>query len=304
MIPLRDDQPSSRRPVMTMALIAVNVALFVYELVLGERLEPFLMQSAFVPAKLFGGGGAPGGDLQVDNALLSMFLHGGWAHIGGNMLFLWIFGDNVEDRLGHLRFTVFYLLCGFLASYAHAFANPHSALPAVGASGAIAGVLGRVLVPVSASARADRRGAGVLRVDRRGAGARLPADLVLAAADLGDGGGRADERGDAGGGRGVLGAHRRVRGGADPAAVAWRAAAAAAAVDRAATVGVSGVAREGVVARGRCGRRAPRVPASVGIPPVLAEDGCARAGALRPAPAPPGTRTGPSAGSRVIAASR
>ncbi len=145
MIPLRDDQPSSRRPVMTMALIAVNVALFVYELVLGERLEPFLMQSAFVPAKLFGGGGAPGGDLQVDNALLSMFLHGGWAHIGGNMLFLWIFGDNVEDRLGHLRFTVFYLLCGFLASYAHAFANPHSALPAVGASGAIAGVLGAYL---------------------------------------------------------------------------------------------------------------------------------------------------------------
>ena len=145
MIPLRDDQPSSRRPVMTMALIAINVALFVYELVLGERLEPFLMQAAFVPAKLFGGAGAPGGDLQVDNALLSMFLHGGWAHIGGNMLFLWIFGDNVEDRLGHSRFTVFYLLCGFIASYAHAFANPHSGMPAVGASGAIAGVLGAYL---------------------------------------------------------------------------------------------------------------------------------------------------------------
>jgi len=144
-IPLRDDQPSSRRPVMTMALIAINVALFVYELVLGERLEPFLMQAAFVPAKLFGGAGAAGGDLQVDNALLSMFLHGGWAHIGGNMLFLWIFGDNVEDRLGHFRFTLFYLLCGFIASYAHAFANPHSGMPAVGASGAIAGVLGAYL---------------------------------------------------------------------------------------------------------------------------------------------------------------
>ncbi|HET9766096.1 MAG TPA: rhomboid family intramembrane serine protease [Thermoanaerobaculia bacterium] len=145
MIPLRDDQPSSRRPVVTIALIAVNVALFLYELVLGERLEPFLMQAAFVPAKLFGGGGVPGGDLQVDNALLSMFLHGGWAHIGGNMLFLWIFGDNVEDRLGHFRFTVFYLACGFIASYAHAFANPHSGMPAVGASGAIAGVLGAYL---------------------------------------------------------------------------------------------------------------------------------------------------------------
>jgi len=144
-IPLRDDQPSGIRPLVTMALIAVNVALFLYELLLGERLEPFLMQAAFVPARLFGGDGAPGGDLQVDNALLSMFLHGGWAHIGGNMLFLWIFGDNVEDRLGHVRFAIFYLLCGFLASYAHAFANPHSPMPAVGASGAIAGVLGAYL---------------------------------------------------------------------------------------------------------------------------------------------------------------
>jgi membrane associated rhomboid family serine protease len=144
-IPLRDDQPSSQRPLVTMALIAVNVVLFLYELMLGERLEPFLMQAAFVPARLFGGGGVAGGDLQVDNALLSMFLHGGWAHIGGNMLFLWIFGDNVEDRLGHVRFAVFYLACGFIASYAHALANPHSAMPAVGASGAIAGVLGAYL---------------------------------------------------------------------------------------------------------------------------------------------------------------
>ena len=145
MIPLRDDQPSSQRPLITWALIAVNVALFLYELMLGERLEPFLMHAAFVPARLFGGGGLHGGDLQVDNALLSMFLHGGWAHIGGNMLFLWIFGDNVEDRLGHVRFAIFYLLCGFIASYAHAFANPHSGMPAVGASGAIAGVLGAYL---------------------------------------------------------------------------------------------------------------------------------------------------------------
>ena len=145
MIPLRDDVPSQRRPVVTIVLVVLNVVAFVYELMLGPRLEPFLMQAAFVPARLFGGGGAPGGDLQVDNALLSMFLHGGWAHIGGNMLFLWIFGDNVEDRLGHLRFGIFYLLCGFVASYAHAFANPHSPVPAVGASGAIAGVLGAYL---------------------------------------------------------------------------------------------------------------------------------------------------------------
>jgi membrane associated rhomboid family serine protease len=144
MIPLRDDNPSSIRPLVTLGLIGINVVVFLYELMLGERLEPFLMQAAFVPAKLFGGGGA-GGDLQIDNALLSMFLHGGWAHIGGNMLFLWIFGDNVEDRLGHVRFLIFYLLCGYFASYAHAFANPHSPMPAVGASGAIAGVLGAYL---------------------------------------------------------------------------------------------------------------------------------------------------------------
>jgi membrane associated rhomboid family serine protease len=144
-IPLRDDQPSHVRPVVTTALIAINVLVFVYELMLGDRLEPFLMQAAFVPAKLFGGGGSPGGDLQVDNALLSMLLHGGWAHIGGNMLFLWIFGDNVEDRLGHVRFLIFYLACGYAAAYAHGFANPHSPMPAVGASGAIAGVLGAYL---------------------------------------------------------------------------------------------------------------------------------------------------------------
>jgi rhomboid family protein len=145
MIPIRDDQPSQGRPLMTIALIVVNVLMFLYELMLGERLEPFLMQAAFIPAKLFGGGGAPGGDLQLDNALLSMFLHGGWAHIGGNMLFLWIFGDNVEDRLGKIRFLIFYLGCGYVAAYAQSFASPHSTVPTVGASGAIAGVLGAYL---------------------------------------------------------------------------------------------------------------------------------------------------------------
>ena len=146
MIPLRDDQPSSQRPLMTWALIAINVALFLYELMLGERLEPFLMQAAFVPARLFGGGGVHGGDLQVDNALLSMFLHGGWAHIGGNMLFLWIFGDNVEDRFGHVKFLIFYLLCGIAATFAQYYVSPSSNIPNVGASGAIAGVLGAYIL--------------------------------------------------------------------------------------------------------------------------------------------------------------
>jgi len=145
MIPLRDENPSHLRPVVTVALILANVAFFVYELSLGARLQEFLMGSAFVPARMFDGGAAGGGELQLGGALLSMFLHGGWAHIGGNMLFLWIFGDNVEDRLGHLRFLVFYLACGFAATYAQAFAQPELAVPTVGASGAIAGVLGAYL---------------------------------------------------------------------------------------------------------------------------------------------------------------
>ena len=147
MIPLRDDQPSRIKPAVTVTLIAVNALFFFYELSLGvERLQQFLMGSAFVPARLFGGPPFGGdGELQLGGALLSMFLHGGWAHILGNMLFLWIFGDNVEDRLGHVRFLVFYLGCGFLATYAQAFAQPALAVPTVGASGAIAGVLGAYL---------------------------------------------------------------------------------------------------------------------------------------------------------------
>ena len=81
----------------------------------------------------------------VETALVSMFLHGGWAHFLGNMLFLWIFGDNVEDRLGHVRYLIFYLLAGFAATFAHLWFNPHSAMPAIGASGAISGVLGAYL---------------------------------------------------------------------------------------------------------------------------------------------------------------
>jgi membrane associated rhomboid family serine protease len=145
MIPLRDENPSHRRPVVTVALILINLAFFAYELSLGPGLQDFLMGSAFVPARLFGDGHGGVGELQLAGALLSMFLHGGWAHIGGNMLFLWIFGDNVEDRLGHLRFAVFYLACGFAATYAQAFAQPELAVPTVGASGAIAGVLGAYL---------------------------------------------------------------------------------------------------------------------------------------------------------------
>jgi rhomboid family protein len=147
LIPLRDLLPSRRRPVVTVALIAVNLLVFFYELTLGPALPRFLMQAAFVPARAFMGpvsvGHLGGEGLSV---LLSMFLHGGWMHVGGNMLYLWIFGDNIEDRLGHARFLLFYLLCGYAASFAHAFFNAGSTVPAIGASGAIAGVLGAYLV--------------------------------------------------------------------------------------------------------------------------------------------------------------
>ena len=145
MIPFADTQPRRGVPAVNILLIAINALLFVYELSLGPRLDGFLFQSAFIPARLheapvilhFGAG--------IWSGLLSMFLHGGWLHFLGNMMFLWIFGDNVEDRLGHGRYLVFYLLAGYVATFAHAFANPTSHIPAIGASGAISGVLGAYL---------------------------------------------------------------------------------------------------------------------------------------------------------------
>src|SRR5581483_10673015 len=122
MLPLRDDVPSETTPVVNYVLIGINVLVFLYELMLGPNPERFLMQAAFVPARL----GAGGEGRELPNALLSMFLHGGWAHIGGNMLFLWIFGDNVEDRLGSLVYVAFYLVCGFAAAYAQILIDPNS----------------------------------------------------------------------------------------------------------------------------------------------------------------------------------
>ena len=150
MIPLHDLNPRRRIrvPWVTLVLIGANVLAFLYELSLGPHIEAFLLANAFVPAEATTwtrGGPVAGGEV-LWNALLSLFLHGGLAHLGGNMLFLWIFGDNIEDRLGHFPFLVFYLLAGFAATLAHTLANPGSALPAIGASGAISGVLGAYLL--------------------------------------------------------------------------------------------------------------------------------------------------------------
>lgn len=143
MLPLTDHNPRHITPVVTYVLIAVNVLFFFWELSLGPDLERALFSVAFIPARFWA---SPYRGLNLLRLLISMFLHGGWLHLGGNMLYLWIFGDNVEDRLGHVKYAIFYLLCGFLATMSHAVMAPASRIPAVGASGAIAGVLGAYLI--------------------------------------------------------------------------------------------------------------------------------------------------------------
>ena len=136
MIPLRDVIPTRTWPVVTVGIICLNVVVFLHEQTLGPRaLDLFVREYGLVPA-----------DFAWDRVVTSMFLHGGWAHIGGNMLYLWIFGDNIEDRLGHGRYLVFYLLCGACAALAQAYIHGSSSVPMIGASGAISGVLGAYLV--------------------------------------------------------------------------------------------------------------------------------------------------------------
>lgn len=144
MLPLADHNPRRTTPVVNISLVAVNVFMFFWELSLGRQIEPILLKVAFVPARFWHSSGAllPG----IITMFVSMFLHGGWLHLGGNMLYLWVFGDNVEDRLGHAKYFFFYLACGLVATLAHAVMNPASAVPSIGASGAIAGVLGAYLV--------------------------------------------------------------------------------------------------------------------------------------------------------------
>ena len=149
MIPLRDNVPSATVPIVNYALIALNLGAFAYEISLPPRaLEHFLLHESLVPVKFFYGlSHLPGGlGLTVLPLFVSMFLHGGWAHVLGNMLYLYIFGDNVEDRMGHARYLAFYLLVGCAAAAAQLVASPRSAVPMVGASGAIAGVMGAYFV--------------------------------------------------------------------------------------------------------------------------------------------------------------
>src|SRR5207247_8989451 len=128
MIPLRDTVPSARVPIVNVTSFAANVLVFCYEVSLARHAEVFIEHWGLVPRHF-----------ALENLLTSMFLHGSWLHVLGNMLYLYIFGDNVEDRLGHLRYLLFYLLCGCAAGGAQALSSPGSSVPMVGASGAIAG---------------------------------------------------------------------------------------------------------------------------------------------------------------------
>lgn len=140
MIPIRDHTPSGKRPYITYGLLAINLGVFLYMLFLGQRgLDAFIQQYALVPADVVAG-------RNLLTLLTAMFLHGGFAHIIGNMLFLNIFGDNMEERFGRFRFLLFYLLAGLAGSGLQVAIAPHSTIPNLGASGAIAGVMGGYLV--------------------------------------------------------------------------------------------------------------------------------------------------------------
>jgi membrane associated rhomboid family serine protease len=149
MIPLRDDNPSSSPPIVTVSIIVACALVFLWQLSLGGGGQRAVFALGAIPAVLFHRADLPA-ELSVIPPMLtaftSMFLHGGWMHIIGNMLYLWIFGDNVEDSMGHARFIVFYLVCGLAAVAAQAIPDPSSQIPMIGASGAISGVLGAYLL--------------------------------------------------------------------------------------------------------------------------------------------------------------
>jgi membrane associated rhomboid family serine protease len=142
MIPIRDENPTQRVPIITYLLLVLNVLVWLWEFISDQSGASWLTAAyGLVPRRFLGD---PAGE--AFTLLMSMFMHGGWAHIAGNMLFLYVFGDNVEDALGRWRYVGFYLACGLVAAGAQIFVDPSSTIPMVGASGAIAGVLGGYMV--------------------------------------------------------------------------------------------------------------------------------------------------------------
>ena len=150
MIPLKDDNPTEITPVVTVAFIVMCVVVFLYEISLpAQRTEAFVYMYGAIPAVVFGHVQLPHELMSLPaygTLISSMFLHGGWMHLIGNMLYLWIFGNNIEDVMGHTKFIIFYGICGVVAALSHAIIDPESTIPMVGASGAISGVLGAYLL--------------------------------------------------------------------------------------------------------------------------------------------------------------
>lgn len=143
LIPLKDENPTESFAWVTMTLLAANIAVFVYELSLGQQLGPFVMRYGVIPKLIVS---QPFTVNTLTRVFASMFLHAGWIHIAGNMLYLWIFGNNVEDILGHGRYILFYFACGIGAIAGHILSAPASGVLSLGASGAIAGVLAAYLI--------------------------------------------------------------------------------------------------------------------------------------------------------------
>jgi len=142
-IPLKDTIPSRTFPVVNITLVVINCLVFLYELALGPGLSPFIERYGIVPVRFFNAGMISD---MITPLFSFMFLHGGWLHIISNMLYLWIFGDNVEDRMGPFGYLIFYLMCGIASGLVQLFVSPASRIPIVGASGAIAGVMGAYLL--------------------------------------------------------------------------------------------------------------------------------------------------------------
>lgn len=157
MMPIGDDNSARKTvPIVTYALIALNVLFFIIELTGGDAV---INKWAFVPSRFLAN---PLGDFLT--LFTSMFMHAGWLHLGSNMLYLWIFGDNVEDRFGHIKFIIFYLLCGLAATFAQLAVNVSSDIPNLGASGAIAGVLGAYIILFPKGRIRVLQGRGIIQV--------------------------------------------------------------------------------------------------------------------------------------------
>ena len=185
MIPLKDDNPTEITPYLTITFIIACVLVFLYQVSLpGKPGELFVYQYGAIPAVVFGHTQLPAELIALPaygTLLSSMFLHGGWMHLIGNMLYLWIFGNNIEDVMGHGKFIVFYVLCGILAALSHATIDPESTVPMVGASGAISGVLGAYLLLYPTSTCVGFGAAGIFYSTDACSGSDSPGSVVCPA---------------------------------------------------------------------------------------------------------------------------